>query len=66
LQGSRKLDFSEAAELAVQYHDASDNDDVLLSFLNGWGARQNKEQARILAGKISDAKRREEILQNLQ
>lgn len=66
LQGSRKLDFSEAAELAVQYHEASDNDDVLHSFLNGWGARQNKEQARILAGKISDAKRREEILQNLQ
>jgi hypothetical protein len=66
LQGSHKLEFSEAAELAAQYHDASDNDDVLYSFLNGWGVRQNKEQARILAGKISDAKRREEILQNLQ
>jgi hypothetical protein len=66
LQGSHKLEFSEAAELAAQYHDASDNDDVLYSFLNGWGVHQNKEQARILAGKISDAKRREEILQNLQ
>lgn len=66
LQGSHELEFSEAAELAAQYHDASDNDDVLYSFLNGWGARQNKEQARILAGKISDAKRREVILQNLQ
>ena len=66
LQGSHKLEFSEAAELAAQYHDASDNDDVLYSFLNGWGARQNKEQARILAGKISDANRREVILQNLQ
>jgi hypothetical protein len=68
LQGSRKLDFSEAAELAVQYHDASDNDDVLYWFLrNSWSvAEKNKEQARILAGKISDAKRREERLQNLQ
>jgi hypothetical protein len=66
LQGSRKLEFAEAAELAVQYHEASDNDDVLSSFLAGWPARQNKQQARVLAGKISDAKRREEILQNLQ
>ena len=68
LQGSHKLEFSEAAELAVQYHEASDNDDVLYSFLrNSWSvAEKNKEQARILAGKISDAKRREERLQNLQ
>jgi hypothetical protein len=66
LRGSHKLEFSEAAELAVQYHEASDNDDVLSSFLAAGPARQNKEQARILAGKISDAKRREEILQNLQ
>jgi len=66
VQGSHKLNFSEAAELAVQYHEASDNDDVLSSFLAAGPARQNKEQARILAGKISDAKRREEILQNLQ
>lgn len=66
LQGSHKMEFSEAAELAVQYHDASGNNDVLSSFLEGWPARQNKEQARILAGKISDPKRREEILKNLQ
>jgi hypothetical protein len=66
LQGSRKMEFSEAAELAVQYHEASGNNDVLSSFLESWPARQNKEQARVLAGKISDPKRREEILQNLQ
>ncbi len=66
LQGSRKMEFSEAAELAVQYHEASGNNDVLSSFLEGWPARQNKEQARVLAGKISDPKRREEILKNLQ
>jgi hypothetical protein len=34
LQGSRKLDFSEAVELAFQYHETSDNDDALHSFLN--------------------------------
>ena len=68
LRVSHKLEFSEAAELAVQYYDASNNDDVLYSFLSNawWDARRNKEQARILAGKISDTKRREEILQNLQ
>ena len=68
LRVSHKLEFSEAAELAVQYYDASNNDDVLYWFLSNawWDARRNKEQARILAGKISDAKRREEILQNLQ
>jgi hypothetical protein len=68
LQGSHKLEFSEAAELAAQYHDASDNDDVLYSFLrNSWSvAGENKEQARILVGKISDAKRREERLRWLK
>jgi hypothetical protein len=50
----------------VQYHDASVNDDVLSSFLEGWPARQNQEQARVLAGKISDLKRREEILKRLE
>jgi hypothetical protein len=66
LQGSRKLEFAEAAELAVHYHSAAGNDDVLASFLDEWPARQHKEQARILAGRISDAQRREEILKNLQ
>jgi hypothetical protein len=66
LQSRHKLEFAEAAELAVQYHEAADNDDVLYSFLEGWPARQNKEQARVLAAKISDAKRREEILKNLE
>ena len=68
LRVRHKLEFSEAAELAVQYYDASNNDDVLYSFLSNawWDARRNKEQARILAGKISDAKRREEILRWLK
>ena len=61
-----KTDFTESAELAVQYHDASGNDDVLASFLGGMSARNNKEQARALAEKISDEKRREEILKKLK
>ena len=68
-QNGRKMEFSEAADLAVEYHDASGNDDVLSSFLDGWPARQNdqnKELARSLAQKISDEKRREEILKNLK
>ena len=58
------MDFGEASELALHYQAASGNDDVLTSFLDGWPARQNKDQARVLAGKITDEKRREEILKN--
>lgn len=66
MQGSHKMEFSEAAELAVQYNQASGNDEVLASFLESWPARKNKEQARVLAEKISDGKRREEILKRLK
>lgn len=66
LRNGRKMDFSEASELALHYHEASGNDDVLSSFLDGSSSRQNKEQARVLAAKITDATRREEILKKLQ
>ena len=58
-----KMEFSEAAGLAIQYHDASGNDEVLSSFLAGCeaGPRYEKEAA-VLAAKISDVKKREEIL----
>jgi hypothetical protein len=65
-QGGRKMEFSEAADLAVEYHTAADNDDVISTFLESSDVRQNKEQARTLAKKISDPKRREEILKNLK
>jgi hypothetical protein len=61
-----KMEFSEAAELAVHYNDASGNDDVLFTFLDGRPAQQNKEQARLLAAKISDEKRRTDILKKLE
>lgn len=65
-QNRSKMEFTEAADLAVQYHEASTNDDVLVTFLDGWQARQNKDQARVLAEKISDPKSREKILKNLK
>lgn len=61
-----KFQFSEAAELALEYHAAAGNDDLLFSFLDSWPARQNIEQARVLAEKLSDPKRREEILKSLR
>lgn len=61
-----KMKFVDAAALAVKYHEVSGNDDVLAAFLEGESAGQNKEQARALAGKISDDKRRGEILDNLK
>lgn len=65
-QGNGGTKFEDAAALAVQYHEASGNDEVLSSFLDGWAARRNKDQARILAEKISDPKRRGEILEKLK
>lgn len=64
--GGNRLKFEDAAALAVQYHDSSGNDDVLTAFLGNYNARNNKDQARVLAEKISDLTRREEILNNLK
>ena len=61
-QSNQKMEFSEAAELATQYHQASGNDDVLIKFLNSGSAYSHKEEAIALAAKITDPKRREEIL----
>jgi hypothetical protein len=61
-----KMEFSEAAELALEYNTATGNDDVLATFLYGYPARQNQEQARVLAEKITDPKRRAEILKKIE
>lgn len=66
MQGNHKLEFAEAAGLAVQYGRASGTDEVLGTFLESWPARNNKEQARALAAQIGDEKRRAQILRNLQ
>jgi hypothetical protein len=59
-------EFNHVAALAVQYHEASGNDDVLSEFLKSRAIDTHRDEARILAGKISDETRREEILGNLE
>ena len=66
IEGDHKMEFSEAADLALQYNQISGNDDVLSSFLENWPADKNKEQARALAEKITDKVRRKEILELLE
>ncbi len=64
--GNGRFKFADAAALAVQYQASSGNDDVLVNFLDGWQARQNKEESIKLAEKISDPGRREEVLRKLR
>ena len=66
MQNGSKLDYAAASELALYYHQASGNDDVLISFLDRVSDREKTEQARALAANITDATRREEILKKLQ
>ena len=66
MQRGPMLDYAAASELALHYHQASGNDDVLVSFLDRVSRSEKTDQARALAAKITDAKRREEILKKLQ
>ena len=61
-----KLDYAVASEPVLHYNHAIGNDDVLISVLNVSSGRENTDQARALAEKITDAKRREEIFKKLQ
>ena len=61
-QGNRNMEFSAAAELAVEYGTASGTDELLATFLTSMAASQNKPAARALAERISDDGRRAEIL----
>lgn len=62
----KETSFSELAALAKEYHAASGNDELLIPLADHWRARSHKEEARELAGLISDEKRREEILEKLK
>lgn len=66
LLGNGKMAFADAGALALQYSQASGNDDVLGIFLESAAARSNKEAARILAEKIADENRRAAILKRLE
>lgn len=61
---NQRLEFSEASALALKYHEASGNDEVLIGFLSSSAAHSHKNEARELAKKISDVARRDEILEN--
>jgi hypothetical protein len=62
-RADNKMEFSEAAALATQYHEAAGNDEVLIGFLMAYDPRNgSKEDARVLTQKIFDLKKREEIL----
>ncbi len=65
-QSDHPMDFPAAAELAVQYNDAGGNDEVLIEFLNQADIRNNKDEARVLAGRIADPESREKILKKLK
>ncbi len=59
------MKFQEAADLALKYHESSGDDDVLTGFLDKAQTFQHTDEARELAGKISDPKKREEALEKL-
>lgn len=62
-QATQKLEFAEAAALASQYHKAGGNDEVLVGFLMAYDPKNgSKEKALVLAQKITDLKKREEVL----
>ena len=64
-QGMGRLPFSDAADYAVHFSKTSGNDAVLATFLKSPLTNFHKQEAAIYAGKISDAKLREEILRLL-
>ncbi|GAA5125227.1 hypothetical protein JIN84_13795 [Luteolibacter yonseiensis] len=58
--------FSEASQLALGYQKTSGSDEVLIAFLKSYSAHSNLEEARHLAEMISDEKRREAVLRDLE
>jgi hypothetical protein len=58
--------FSQVAEQAVRYSDASGNDGLLFEFLSQKVPKTNKDEARLLAEKITDPARRQIVLDGLK
>ena len=62
--GGRQTSFAALGELAVQYSEARGNDDVLVEFLKVPSLYFfHKTEVRALTGKITDKKRRKELLE---
>lgn len=65
-QEGGEFGFEEASKLALEYHNSSGNDEVLVAFLESFAARSNLEEALPLADKITDPKLRDEVLKRLK
>ena len=65
-QAGRKTTYSDTVAMVLRYHEAAPNDDILIGFLENASSNGNQGEARLLAEKITDEKRREEILKNYQ
>jgi hypothetical protein len=65
-QRQGQTSFADLAAFAAQYHDVGAGDEILLPMLESPLALKNKDEARALAGKLSDEKRRNELLEKLK
>ncbi|RYD21519.1 MAG: hypothetical protein EOP88_11105 [Verrucomicrobiaceae bacterium] len=63
---NQRLEFSEAAELALHYQKESGSDEVLVRFLKDRPSFKDKAEVLKLAESISDGKIREEIIKSYQ
>lgn len=63
---SSNMDFGQASALALRYHQAAGNDEVLHAFLTNLSDKGNKEEARRLAEKISDPDKRGNALKRFE
>lgn len=58
------LTFDEAAELALEYHTETKDDDVLVGFLDSYAGYSNVAAGRIVANRIIDPERRNNLQHN--
>lgn len=58
--------FEQASQLALAYQKESGRDDVLAAFLRSYSARSNADEARHLAGMITDETLRNQIIKELE
>jgi len=65
-QRQGQTSFADLAALADQYRDEGAGDEILLPMLESPQALKNKDEARALAAKLSDEKRRNEVLERLK
>jgi hypothetical protein len=67
VRSESRLDFTEAAGLALQFSQAAGNDVALGAFLESWPVYNNhKEEVRVLAENIADENLRAQILKRLE